>query len=113
MNTGWTSDAYGQGTRMSLGLTRAIVDAINEGQLREVPLKKDQVFGIAIPHTCPYVPSKVLQPIQVLPNQEDYIQARHHLAKLLIDNFKQYQADTDPSIVAAGPQLSSEFTDSQ
>ena len=44
------------------GASRAIVDAIHSGALDKVATVDDPVFGVAVPTSCPGVPSEVLVP---------------------------------------------------
>jgi phosphoenolpyruvate carboxykinase (ATP) len=62
LNTGWVGGSYGVGRRMSIGHTRAIVRAVLEGKLRDVPTHVDPIFGLQIPDHVPSVPSEVLDP---------------------------------------------------
>jgi phosphoenolpyruvate carboxykinase (ATP) len=62
VNTGWSGGPYGEGARMDIGLTRAIVGAALAGQLADVPCDVDPLFHLAIPRECPGVPSDVLSP---------------------------------------------------
>src|SRR5690606_1495869 len=62
VNTGWTGGAYGEGKRMSLRHTRAIIDAIHAGSLAHVEFGEDPLFGLAVPVSCPGVPDDVLTP---------------------------------------------------
>lgn len=36
INTGWSGGKFGVGKRMSLKLTRSIIDAVHEGKLKNV-----------------------------------------------------------------------------
>ena len=60
INTGWTGGKYGVGKRMSLKLTRAIIDAIHDDVLIKVPTKTLPIFGLEVPLTCPGVPAEIL-----------------------------------------------------
>ncbi|MCA9899142.1 MAG: phosphoenolpyruvate carboxykinase (ATP), partial [Anaerolineales bacterium] len=62
VNTGWTGGPYGVGSRMKLSYTRSIIDAIHSGELENVDYVADPIFGLAIPTSCPNVPSDLLIP---------------------------------------------------
>jgi phosphoenolpyruvate carboxykinase (ATP) len=62
LNTGWVGGAYGVGQRMSIAHTRAIVRAVVQGKLHDVPTHGDAVFGLQIPDHVPDVPTEVLDP---------------------------------------------------
>jgi len=47
---------------MNLKLTRAIIDAIHNGQLDNVEYENSPVFGLHLPKTCPNVPTEILNP---------------------------------------------------
>src|SRR5438105_7490723 len=48
LNTGWGGGPYGDGERMSIAHTRAIVRAVLDGELRGVSTHVDPVFGLQI-----------------------------------------------------------------
>ena len=62
LNTGWGGGAYGVGERISIAHTRAIVRAIVEGKLEDVPTHREPVFGLNIPDRVPDVPTEILDP---------------------------------------------------
>ena len=47
---------------MSLKLTRAIIDAIHDDILVNVPTKTMPIFGLNMPESCPNVPTEILDP---------------------------------------------------
>lgn len=53
INTGWTGGPYGQGSRIDLPLTRAMVNAALSGRLEDVEYRSDPVFKVQVPLTCP------------------------------------------------------------
>ena len=61
VNTGWTGGVFGQGSRIKLAYTRAMLHAVLNGTLEEVPLVPDPLFGVLVPQHCPGVPDEVLQ----------------------------------------------------
>lgn len=105
VNTGWTGGSFGVGQRMSLKHTRAIVDAIHDGSLKDVECVTDPIFGLAVPTTCPGVPDEVLQPRNTWADKDAYDATAKKLAGLFADNFKQYDSLASDEVKAAGPKL--------
>lgn len=105
VNTGWTGGAYGVGARFKLKYTRAIIDAIHNGDFDNVESMIDENFGFEIPLECPDVPSKKLVPKKTWEEPLKYEQVKAKLIKLFQKNFKKFEADVNPAIVAAGPKL--------
>ncbi len=62
VNTGWSGGPYGEGKRMDINITRAIIRAVLNGELGRVAYQEDPTFHINIPQSCPGVPSEILQP---------------------------------------------------
>ena len=65
VNTGWTGGPYGVGTRIKLKYTRAMINAVLNGDLGLYNYENyhiHSVFGVAQPRSCPGVPSDVLSP---------------------------------------------------
>jgi phosphoenolpyruvate carboxykinase (ATP) len=63
VNTGWTAGPYGQGSRMDLRLTRALVQAALDGTLDSLPLRLDPWFKVAVPEGVPGIENQsVLNP---------------------------------------------------
>jgi len=44
INTGWSGGKYGVGSRMSLKITRAIIDAVHDGSLENVEWEEFPYF---------------------------------------------------------------------
>lgn len=91
VNTGWSGGGYGVGKRIDLSYTRKMVESALNGHLKTVETKKDVVFGLSIPVSCPGVPSELLQPNQSWSNQADYLKKAVSLKKQFEDNFLTYQ----------------------
>jgi phosphoenolpyruvate carboxykinase (ATP) len=62
VNTGWSGGAYGEGQRMDINITRAIIRAVLNGDLDKAGYSDDMTFHIQIPVSCPDVPADILQP---------------------------------------------------
>src|SRR5690606_3347159 len=58
VNTGWSGGGYGEGERIALPHTRAIIDAIHEGAFDRAEMSPDPIFGVAVPRSAPNVPSE-------------------------------------------------------
>lgn len=105
VNTGITGGPYGEGNRMDLKSTRAIINAIHGGKLDDVPTQTDEVFGFEIPTECPNVDSEILLPRNTWEDPEAYDKQAVKLGGLFNDNFKKYQEESSPEIIKAGPNV--------
>ena len=66
INTGWNGRAYGSGrSRIELKHTRAIIDAIHSGSLKEEECTTYPTFNLQIPLKCVGVPDEILDPRKV------------------------------------------------
>lgn len=105
LNTGWVGGPYGVGKRISIGHTRALLNAALTGELLDVPYFTDPVFEFQVPKSCPDVPDDVLDPASSWPSREAYTKRYRSLASRFIDNFKKFEADCTPEVIAAGPKI--------
>ncbi len=103
VNTGWTGGPYGEGRRMDLDHTRAIVRAAVEGRLSDVPTTPDPVFGIAVPVEVPGVPSSVLTPRSTWADPTRYDAQAATLAAMFRENFARYDDQVSDAVRRAGP----------
>ncbi len=105
VNTGWSGGKYGTGKRMKLSITRAIIDAIHSGELAQQPTTVHPVFELAIPTSCPGVPSEILNPRSTWSDGAAYDDMARRLAHLFADNFKRFEAGCSEAVRTAGPRL--------
>jgi phosphoenolpyruvate carboxykinase (ATP) len=103
VNTGWTGGPYGAGHRIPIGYTRAMISAALNGGLNEIPTRKDPVFGFEVPTHCPNVPDEILTPRATWADPGAYDSQAHKLARMFIDNFKQFEGQVPSSLKNAGP----------
>jgi phosphoenolpyruvate carboxykinase (ATP) len=103
VNTGWSGGPYGEGQRMKIGYTRAMVRAALSGQLANVPTRPDPTFGVLVPESCPEVPVDILNPRTTWKNGAAYDEKAKFLAKLFRENFEQFAAGVSDEVKASGP----------
>jgi len=90
VNTGWSGGPYGVGNRMSLPHTRSIIRAALKGELNNVEMATDPIFGLHIPLQCPGVPDEVLLPKNTWTDKEAYDKEAKILAEKFKENFKKF-----------------------
>ena len=105
VNTGWTGGAYGDGSRIELSFTRAMIRAALNGSLKDVEWQTHPAFNLRIPRRCPDVPNAILNPRDTWRNEEDYDAACNRLVDLFHQNFEQYRTSAGEQIYNAGPQM--------
>jgi len=105
INTGWTGGPYGEGTRMKLGYTRAMVRHALSGALDDVEMVPDPIFNIEVPVEIPDVPSDVLRPRNTWKDKQAYDARAAELARMFEENFDKYRARVPREVAAAGPKL--------
>lgn len=104
INTGWTGGAYGVGSRMKLGYTRAMITAALNGELNNITFEAHPVFGYAMPTSCPNVPANLLNPRNTWADPLAYDAQANKLANMFVKNFEQYAAGVSNEIIAAAPK---------
>jgi len=72
VNTGWSGGPYGEGRRMDINITRAIIRAVLNGDLDRAVYEEDTTFHIHIPATCPGVSPEILQPRNTWKDREAF-----------------------------------------
>ena len=91
VNTGWSGGAYGVGSRISLSHTRAIMNAIHNGQLANAQTSRNTLFGFDVVTECPGVPRELLIPRDKWQDKKSYDATAKKLFQLFEDNFKRYK----------------------
>jgi phosphoenolpyruvate carboxykinase (ATP) len=86
VNTGWSGGGFGAGSRMKLSYTRAMIRAAFSGALDEVRYSSHDVFGLAMPDSCPDVPSEILNPRNTWSDKEAYDAAALKLQAKFLEN---------------------------
>jgi phosphoenolpyruvate carboxykinase (ATP) len=104
VNTGWSGGGYGEGSRVKLRYTRAMIDAIYSGELENAPVAVDPVFGLEVISACPNVPSEILIPRNTWADAAAYDATAAKLAGLFVDNFKKYAEGVSEAVQGAGPK---------
>ena len=107
VNTGWSGGQYGVGKRMPLKYTRAMINAVLNGDLGDYTYEDyhiHSVFGVAQPRSCPGVPSELLSPRATWNNDEAYYQTAFKLSNAFRVNFKQFEEFANEEIRRGGPQ---------
>lgn len=103
INTGWTSGPYGTGSRMKLKYTRAMITAALKGELDSAEFMNHDVFGIAVPQSCPNVPNEILNPRNTWENTDLYDTKAVELAHKFEANFAKFAAFANAEILAGAP----------
>lgn len=112
VNTGWTGGSggiAGTGHRFPIPVTRAIITAINEGQLEDCPSQHLDILNLDIPLSVSGVDSKYLNPRNTWQNSDDYDLEAFKLAQLFTENMTRFSPSE--AILAAGPQPVSEIVE--
>ncbi|MFC4723161.1 phosphoenolpyruvate carboxykinase (ATP) [Geojedonia litorea] len=107
VNTGWTGGPYGIGTRMKLKYTRAMINAVLNGDLGLYNYDDyhiHSVFGVAQPRTCPGVPTEVLSPRATWNDDQAYYTMAFKLSNAFRENFKKFESYASEEIRRGGPQ---------
>jgi phosphoenolpyruvate carboxykinase (ATP) len=103
VNTGWTGGPYGEGQRMPIAATRALLRAALDGELDDVEYRTDPVFGFEVPVEVPGVDSTLLDPRSTWSDPEAYDEKARYLATRFKENFQKFGADEN--IANAGPRV--------
>ncbi len=102
VNTGWSGGPYGQGRRMDISATRAVIDAILNGSFQSVQTREDRLFHFSVPLSCPGVEDKLLNPRSTWADGKEFDQRAEKLAREFSRHFEQaYGNKNIPARIAA------------
>jgi phosphoenolpyruvate carboxykinase (ATP) len=104
VNTGWTGGPYGEGERMPIAATRALLHAALSGELDDVDYRVDDVFGFEVPRAVPGVETALLEPRATWRDASSYDAKARELAAMFRANFEQFAEAAGPEVAAAGPR---------
>lgn len=106
INTGWSGGKYGVGERMSLKITRRIIDSIHSGELDNAETTVIPGFELHVPKKVTDVPSDILVPANTWTDKDDYQKTAKKLADGFVKNFEKYLDGVPAEVVAkGGPNL--------
>jgi phosphoenolpyruvate carboxykinase (ATP) len=106
VSTGWIGGPYGVGKRIDIPSTRAIIDAILEGNIDDNGFDTLPVFNLQIPTAVKNVDSHLLNPRNLWEDPQKWDEAAHNLARKFINNFENFTDNEEAArLVQAGPQI--------
>ncbi|WP_193017330.1 phosphoenolpyruvate carboxykinase (ATP) [Proteus sp. FME41] len=101
VNTGWN----GTGKRISIKDTRAIIDAILNGDIDKAPMKTLPVFDLEIPTALPGVNSDILDPRDTYTDKTQWDVKADDLADRFVKNFDKYtDTPAGQALTKVGPK---------
>lgn len=104
INSGWSGGAYGEGSRMKIEITRALLSAAFDGSLAGVKYEADPIFNLLVPASCPGVPADILVPKNTWRDKQAYERKARELASRFVANFAKYADYAGRDVVNAGPK---------
>ena len=104
VSTGWTGGPYGQGNRMPIKATRALLNAALDGSLNKATFRKDETFGFMVPTALPGVDAKILDPRSTWADPVAYDRQAAKLADMFVTNFAKFETYVDESVRDSAPK---------
>lgn len=106
VNTGWINGRFGVGHRIPMKYSRAIIDAINNGELERGELENYPIFNFQIPKGVTGVPSDILDPSKSWKDKAGFKATIEELAEKFSKNFEKYAGKVSSDVANAGPKTS-------
>lgn len=91
VNTGWTGGAFGEGSRMPIKATRALLTAALDGSLNGEEFRRDENFGFEVPTALAGLDTSILDPRSTWADTSAYDVQAAKLVAMFSDNFAQYE----------------------
>jgi len=103
INTGWSGGEYGQGKRIPLEHTRAMISAILQNKLENTAHLAYGAFRLSVPVAIEGVPKELLDPRSTWNDKEAYDDKEAFLVSLFTKNVGQFVESEDEEFLQAGP----------
>ncbi len=103
VNTGWSGGSYGTGERMSINLTRGLLNAALDGSLATAGFAPHPIFKVLVPKECSCAGADVLDPRATWADTAAYDETARKVAAMFRDNFEQYVSYVPPEVLAVAP----------
>ena len=105
VNTGWSGGPVGEGDRMPIKATRALLSAALDGTLNSAEMRKDQFFGFEVPLLVDGVDETILVPRNTWSNKDNYDAQAKKLVDMFNNNFSIFEKHVDEDIINAAPKI--------
>lgn len=105
VNTGWTGGKYGEGRRMPIAATRALLRAALSGRLKQVEMRTDPIFGFRVPVAVEGVDRGILRPRDTWAHPVAFDEQARALVGMFNKNFETFRAHVDQEVRAAAPAV--------
>jgi phosphoenolpyruvate carboxykinase (ATP) len=103
INTGWTGGAYGEGKRINLPYTRAMVTAALNGNIEKTNFTHHDIFNVDVPQHIDGVPDIVLNPRKTWKDKLAYDAQARKLAAMFEENAAKKYPNMEDAVREAGP----------
>jgi phosphoenolpyruvate carboxykinase (ATP) len=104
VNTGWTGGAYGEGHRMPIKVTRALLNAALEGRLDNVPrCAPTRTSASGFRYAVEGVDPAILNPRETWSDKKAYDAMARKLVGMFVKNFAKFEAHVGADVKAASP----------
>jgi len=103
VNTGWTGGKFGEGSRMPIKATRALLNAALSGDLKHQSMRTDPLFGFKVPLALAGVDPKILTPRETWADPKAYDKQASALVEMFTKNFAKFEAHVDQDVRHSAP----------
>ena len=104
INTGWTAGPFGEGHRIPIPHTRAMVTAALGHKFPTDGGTRDPIFGLRVPDAVPGVPTELLTPRNTWTDTAAFDRQAAKLSEMFRENFRRYQDEVSDEVRAAAPR---------
>ena len=104
VNTGWTGGPYGEGSRMPIKATRALLSAALDGSLKAAPMRRDETFGFDVPTKVAGVDDRILNPRDTWKDAKAYDAQAKKLSRMFVENFVKFEPYVSDGVKKAAPK---------
>ena len=103
VNTGWIGAPAGQGERIKIAYSRAVVRNILDGSLGRGEFERDPLFWFMVPKQCEGVPAELLNPRNSTSDKAAYEERAMKLVADFKQNFRQFENGVPKGVLYAMP----------